>query len=738
MASAPYQLTSDEFSTITDHAWAGETCPKCQDLLQHIQQDEKGNAYIYPTGEQAEHMQELFGYEAAPTSAGTGYLDPEDPQWQKSVEHIQTRQKTPGGVGTFGPQSGMTRGEPTRDEWQVTSYLDSLGVEYIHKMKLEDIDPTESRAKIEYDIYIPTYLMAIETSPGWHEGGSSAGSFPQVIENDRYKKNFAKEHGIDLMVFDPAHGTEHFINNELAPRLLAVGVEAYQVSEPKSEDVVSEHQWNQPMGGAPAYQEEEWTPWPKRPQWLDEPVVCPYCDYVFPKDKGNLLNQINEHQKLKHPEIFPKPVKPVKPTKVLPPTQQPQQPTQTGPEKYPWYLPPAETPQTAPEGKPLPRVLKVQTTIPETQTTVPDPQAGTTIPETPQPDFWMSPYQEERGKKLLKEMMDEVDKEWELSQQKGSGLDQSQNTPRFPERGKVNDTIQDFSGQKGYAADSWAFAEEDHEYENDPENPGLCYYCGKQRNNRQAHPQKEEDHTHPCPECGTEMDAVNMARTWYRCPNWKGGCPNADTGVEAITCPKCYNKFMKQDQTDKGNPFSQSAMIYRHVGEEEGFTTPKFSFTHDQIQKISDEVDAGCDICSFVYNQLTTDEDVDDISQASSAHIEWDTKANFGMNMLDSDEIEHLNSLLGLSGTEIKSEEEDKERLYWCGDCGSLFDEKPALNLHMTRTGHKDPMEGTTEKYEDHFNGGAEGGPIGDFYPDNQNQNAGRGSESPMQTNYGY
>jgi len=181
-------------------------------------------------------MSDLFGYQTEPSMPTTGYLDPEDPKWQQSVEHIQERQKTPKGVGTFGPQSGMTRDEPTRDEWQVTSYLDSVGVTYIHKMKLGELDSTTEKPKVEYDLYLPDLVMAIETSPGWHEGGPQAGRFPQVIENDHFKKNFAEEHGIDLVSFDPAQGTEKFINETLVPKLRAVGVNAFEVPTTKNEE----------------------------------------------------------------------------------------------------------------------------------------------------------------------------------------------------------------------------------------------------------------------------------------------------------------------------------------------------------------------------------------------------------------------------------------------------------------------------------------------------------------------
>lgn len=48
----------------------------------------------------------------------------------------------------------------------------------------------------------------------------------------------------------------------------------------------------------------------------------------------------------------------------------------------------------------------------------------------------------------------------------------------------------------------------------------------------------------------------------------------------------------------------------------------------------------------------------------------------------------------------ISIKKEEKERIYWCGDCGSLYDKKPELNTHLGQTGHKDSQEGTMEKYE--------------------------------------
>ena len=236
-----YQLTQDELDAITNEAWAGEGCQDCQDILQHVEIDD-GKYALYPTPSQAEHMQGIFGYEADPIASPTGYLDPNDPNWQRSKEHIQERQKDPENQGSFGPQSGMTRGEPTRDEWQITSYLDHVGVPYVHKMKLGELDPSVDKPMVEFDIYVPEFLLAIETSPSWHEGGSHAKSFPRVTENDQYKAKFAKEHGIDLISFDPAHGTEKFINEELVPRLRSVGVDAFEVHQPKEKEEVDPNQ----------------------------------------------------------------------------------------------------------------------------------------------------------------------------------------------------------------------------------------------------------------------------------------------------------------------------------------------------------------------------------------------------------------------------------------------------------------------------------------------------------------
>jgi hypothetical protein len=231
-----YQLTPEEFEAISDDAWSNQ-CEKCYGILQKVNIDDKGNYFAYPSETDSQHMQELFGYEAKPASKRTGYLDPEDPSWQQSVEHIQTRQQQPE-RGTFGPQSGMQRGEPTRHEWGVTSYLDDIGVPYVHKMTLGELDPTEERADLEYDIFLPDYLIAIESSPGWHKGGKTAQNFPQVTENDEYKERWAKEHGIELLTFDPdVGGSEHFINETLAPLLRTQGVKAKDVPEGKEESV---------------------------------------------------------------------------------------------------------------------------------------------------------------------------------------------------------------------------------------------------------------------------------------------------------------------------------------------------------------------------------------------------------------------------------------------------------------------------------------------------------------------
>lgn len=630
VTSDAYNLTPAEYQAITDHAWSGETCPACTDLLQRIQQDDKGNAFIYPNSNQAQHMKDLFGYEAGVTPPTTGYLDPEDPAWQRSVEHIQERQKTPGGLGTFGPQSGMKRGEPTRDEWQVTSYLDSLGVVYTHKMKLEDIDPTEPRKKIEYDIFLPDYYIAIETSPGWHESGSSAGSFPQVLENDRYKRDFAQAHGIDLLTFDPVHGTEKFINTELVPRLRSVGVDAYEVTEGKNEEAYGKtspvascaiygdimlpeeyddhmkkhtsdqkarygvkedpvHGWNEPMGGAPAYQEAE---------------VCPVC------------------------------------------------------------------------GKPL---VTYTDGYGETRCGRCNARLG-------------------YGKK---------------EEERGSGLDQSQELPLFPTRGKVNTTTQTDEGfDKGLDVPNHLFHEEDHEYENDPANPGFCYYCGKRRNDKRYHPQKEEE----------EDFQHSIERELEK------------AGVDASLMPTAGSK---DDITVDGQigEISFSAVFHKN---EDG--------------TISMEADVAFEMSEAEFNQSNTWEDlskdfrIDDIHN----HDSWDTDISDQTHV----HISTITSLLELpsvmgnlgtiaynaSFTSPSPQGEEKERLIWCGDCGGLMDDRPALNKHFTETGHSSAMEGTAEKYEeDHFNSGlAQVGPVGDFFIHKSQLHQGKGQESPMQTDYGY
>ena len=222
----PYQFTQAEFDAITRDAWE-QNCEECRGIIENTEMN--GSEYaIHPTPEQKTHMTDLFGYEAEPTPKSTGYLDPEDPAWQKSVEHIQKRYKG-APVGTFGPQSAMPRGEPTKNEWQIASYLDSIGVEYVHKMKLGELDPDTEKPKIEYDFCIPKLLIGIETSPSWHEGGPS--EIQRVAENDKFKRQFAKENGITLFVYDPDEkfGGAEFINQVLAPELRTQGVDAPDV-----------------------------------------------------------------------------------------------------------------------------------------------------------------------------------------------------------------------------------------------------------------------------------------------------------------------------------------------------------------------------------------------------------------------------------------------------------------------------------------------------------------------------
>jgi DNA-directed RNA polymerase subunit RPC12/RpoP len=72
---------------------------------------------------------------------------------------------------------------------------------------------------------------------------------------------------------------------------------------------------------------------------------------------------------------------------------------------------------------------------------------------------------------------------------------------------------------------------------------------------------KEEAHSHPCSECGTEMNPVDQAHTQYRCPNWKGGCSQADSGVPTQDCERCWKNSEKkreeEESTDKDIEYLQ-------------------------------------------------------------------------------------------------------------------------------------------------------------------------------------
>jgi uncharacterized protein (UPF0335 family) len=69
---------------------------------------------------------------------------------------------------------------------------------------------------------------------------------------------------------------------------------------------------------------------------------------------------------------------------------------------------------------------------------------------------------------------------------------------------------------------------------------------------------KQEAHSHSCKECGTEMEPVNQAHTQYRCSNWKGGCTQADTGVPAEDCEKCWDRETRRKEQPDDDSFDEN------------------------------------------------------------------------------------------------------------------------------------------------------------------------------------
>jgi hypothetical protein len=686
-----YNITPTEMEMITNDAWQNNST-RAFDVLNRLNMTQEGKPFIYPSDEDVAYLTDLFGYQATPTVSETGYLDPSDPKWQQSVEHIKERQAGEGPVGTFGPQSGMQRGEPTRHEWGVTSYLNELGLDYVHKMTLGELDPAETtHPDVEYDIYIPLIHTAIESSPSWHAGGKKSGPFPDVVEHDEYKTDFAKSHGIDLLVYDPEKGgSEKFINDELAPLLRTHGVKAFDVPVSKEEEgrwddkeKELDKEYERWHGRLPSESSSPPPPPRKRKPALvstptDEPydsdtveVFGPIIIKYLPKtgiydvecivdeegtigtDYDSVADWLIDHLEHKHSD-----------------------------EEYSPTMNPPTDKTGMPVGYTIEDIKGLREEGDETKHWLPDYQHT--------PKALMEDVCPNCGKKL-KTYKDSYDKtrcswcnyDFGYKKEEERWRDDSQNIPRFPERGKVNTAIQEgpVAGNKSHGMTD-DFEATGHLFTEEEEGDWYSNY-GKPKYTT-------------CPDCGGQMELCPDCYIHHHVDNYmnehnryqkilyanrplseieeafrgKYGtlfpCPK-DIAPEDIPAETKGEEGKSsiypsgRDDFEKGNPFNQT-MIYREKAGQDWDYVPKY-----REKPILQEEGRECIYCGASEEHGYT---IDD-----QGRCEYCAKAGFTPDLLEKPE-----------------EETDKLTVSKLDDIGDFYTHKPLNNIDST-TGEESPMQ---------------------------------------------
>ena len=153
------------------------------------------------------------------------HVDPHDPRYKELAGFVH---RPGGGVKQFGRFTGLPGHIPTLTELGVTAYLDRLKVPYeLHRKVATVVPDYPGGNRAEYDIFLPKYGIAIESSPGWHEGGSS--EIPRVAQNDRLKREYSEKAGIMVLSFDPGDDANEFarnFNSKVVPILREHGINA--------------------------------------------------------------------------------------------------------------------------------------------------------------------------------------------------------------------------------------------------------------------------------------------------------------------------------------------------------------------------------------------------------------------------------------------------------------------------------------------------------------------------------
>lgn len=92
--------------------------------------------------------------------------------------------------------------QPTKGERRIINYLDSNGKnEYIYQKRYEDLKGVNN-GLLSYDFYIPEDNMLIEYQGEYHDGTvdiQSEDDFKRQQEHDRRKREYAKNHNINLL-----------------------------------------------------------------------------------------------------------------------------------------------------------------------------------------------------------------------------------------------------------------------------------------------------------------------------------------------------------------------------------------------------------------------------------------------------------------------------------------------------------------------------------------------------------
>ena len=101
----------------------------------------------------------------------------------------------------IGKQSGCPRCSQSKGEIRVEKYLVENNIEYIPQKTFDKLVGLKN-GLLSYDFYLPTYNLLIEYQGHFHDGVMNnyvAQNLDVRQEHDDRKRNYAKEHNIELL-----------------------------------------------------------------------------------------------------------------------------------------------------------------------------------------------------------------------------------------------------------------------------------------------------------------------------------------------------------------------------------------------------------------------------------------------------------------------------------------------------------------------------------------------------------